>query len=271
MQTPKLLDPRLPSISPDVAQIAPPERWSTVADEVAQHSGWNVLSLQQRDSTLTLVAESDGSLFAQEQVDRVTAVLHRSAPASATHFVIQLQQVGLGLARIDLDRAEWVAQRTQAQPPSLRLAAQQTTPTLAMHTPTAAVETGDYRQPHINAELPEFVPARYNLDQAAQVAGLAVVYEVRINSKKDELKLRAAAEERGRRDRELAEVREAIKELFSGLQNLEERVAAAERAKARSAWWPRAARLDYEATQSPSPCLADAERAVGKLLYHLQS
>jgi len=105
----------------------------------------------------------------------------------------------------------------------------------------------------------------------AQVAGLAVVYEVRINSKKDELKLRAAAEERGRRDRELAEVREAIKELFSGLQNLEERVAAAERAKARSAWWPRAARLDYEATQSPSPCLADAERAVGKLLYHLQS
>jgi membrane-associated phospholipid phosphatase len=151
MQTPKLLDPRLPSISPDVAQIAPPERWSTVADEVAQHSGWNVLSLQQRDSTLTLVAESDGSLFAQEQVDRVTAVLHRSAPASATHFVIQLQQVGLGLARIDLDRAEWVAQRTQAQPPSLRLAAQQTTPTLAMHTPTAAVETGDYRQPQGNA------------------------------------------------------------------------------------------------------------------------
>ena len=152
LHTPKLLDPRLPPVSPYVVQTAPSAQWSTVADEVAQHTGWNVLELQQRDSTLTLVTESDGSLYAQEQVDRATTVLHRHAPASAKRFVMQLQQVGLGLARVDIDRAEWVAQRTQAQPPSLRLPAQHTTPTLALHAPLAPPEPGDYRKPQA-AEL----------------------------------------------------------------------------------------------------------------------
>ena len=147
LQTPKLLDPRLPPVSPYVIQAAPSAQWSTVADEVAQHTGWNVLALQQRDSTLTLVAESDGSLYAQEQVDRATTVLHRHAPASAKRFVTQLQQMDLGLARVDIDRAEWVAQRTQAQPPSLRLAAQQTTPTRALQAPLASPEPDDYRKP----------------------------------------------------------------------------------------------------------------------------
>ena len=151
MHTPKLLDPRLPSVSPYVLQTVPPAQWSTVADEVAQHTGWNVLGLQQRDSTLTLVAESDGSLYAQEQVDRAITVLHRQAPVSAKRLVIQLQQVGLGLARIDIDRSDWVAQRTQAQPPSLRLAAQRIAPTQAQPALLVSPEPSDYRKPQASA------------------------------------------------------------------------------------------------------------------------
>jgi membrane-associated phospholipid phosphatase len=158
MQTPKVLDPRLPPVSPYAVQTTPVAQWSTVAQEVAQHTGWNVLSLQQRDSTLTLVAESDGSVFAQEQVDRATTVLHRYALASAKHFVIELQQVGLGLARLDINRAEWVAQRTQAQPPSLRLAAQTITPTLATPVPISALTT-------VSTTAPE--PAAYRAPQTS--------------------------------------------------------------------------------------------------------
>lgn len=151
MHTPKLLDPRLPLMSPYVLQNTPPASWSAVADEVAQHTGWNVLGLQQRDNTLTLVAESDGSLYAQEQVDRATTVLHRQAPVSAKRFVLQLQQVGLGLARIDIDRSEWVAQRTQAHPPSLRLAAQHIAPTQAQPALLVSPEPSDYRKPEASA------------------------------------------------------------------------------------------------------------------------
>lgn len=147
MHTPKLLDPRLPPVSPLVLSATPPEQWDAVAYEVAQHTGWNVLALQQRDGTMTLVAESDGSLYAQEQVDRAVTVLHRQAPATAKRFVMQLQQVGIGLARVEIDRAEWVAQRTQAQPPSLRLNAQQTTPTQAQQPLATPSLPGDYRKP----------------------------------------------------------------------------------------------------------------------------
>jgi membrane-associated phospholipid phosphatase len=147
MHTPKVLDPRLPTVSPHALSLVAPAQWDGVAAEVAQHTGWNVLSLQQRDSTLTLVAESDGSIFAQEQVDRATVVLHRHAPASAKRFVVQLQQVGLGLARVEINRGEWVAQRTQAQPASLQLAAQQILPTRVQEPVVAAAEREDYRKP----------------------------------------------------------------------------------------------------------------------------
>lgn len=147
LHTPKVLDPRLPPVSPLVLSATPPAHRGAVADELAQHTGWHLLSLQQRDATLTLVAESDGSPYAQAQLDRAATVLHLRAPASAKRFVVQLQQVGLGLARIDIDRAEWVAQRTQAQPPSLRLAAQHTAPTQAQPPASAAPLPGDYRKP----------------------------------------------------------------------------------------------------------------------------
>lgn len=146
MYTPKVLDPSLPAVSPQVLSTEAPASWEGVAETVAQNTGWNVLSLQQRDSTMTLVAESDGSIYAQEQVDRATTVLHRYAPASAKRFVVQLQQVGLGLARLEINRAEWVDQRTQAQPASLQLVAQHTTPTRALEPPIAPLQPGDYRK-----------------------------------------------------------------------------------------------------------------------------
>jgi membrane-associated phospholipid phosphatase len=161
MQTAKSLDPRLPPVMPYAVQAAPPEQWGTVASEVALHTGWTVLLLQQRDNTLTLAAETDGSPYAQEQLDRATTVLHRHAPTSAKRFVIQLQQMGLAMARIDINRAEWVAQRTQAQPPSLRLAAQQISPMPALPAPTATPDTADYRRQQAGDLNPSWGPS-YN-------------------------------------------------------------------------------------------------------------
>ena len=149
MHTPKVLDPQLPAVGLLVAPSVGPEKWDGVADEVAQHTRWNVLSLQHRGNTLTLVAESDGSIYPQEQVDRAITVLHHRAPTDVSRFVIQLQQVGLGLARVEINRAEWVAQRTQAQPPSMKLVAQQTMSTRAADIKRDSVEASDYLKPEI--------------------------------------------------------------------------------------------------------------------------
>ena len=144
MQTPKLLDLPLPKINPSALQSTPPAQWDALARELEQHTGWKVLVLELRDSTLTAVVESDGSIYVQERVDRATAVLHRAAPIGAKRFVLELQQMGLRLARVDVDRDRWVTQRTQPQPPSLLLPVQNISATRAPE--FAAAESGDLRR-----------------------------------------------------------------------------------------------------------------------------
>ena len=151
MQTPKLLDKPLAPVSPTVLQTAAVVQWATVAQELGAATGWNVLELYPRDATLKLVAESDGSVYPQAQIERAITLLHRTAPAAVRHFVLELQQVGIGLARIDIDRAEWVTQRTQAQAPSMRLVSQRISSLSTM-----ALPLGDKRPTADAASAGEF-------------------------------------------------------------------------------------------------------------------
>lgn len=121
LHTPKVLDPALPPFKATAAARVPPAGWGQTAQNIEIYTGWSVRSISHERGQTTLQIEADGALYLQERLDRVIAVLHQDALASTTRFVIQLQQRGLPVSRIDVDRAEWVARHYQAQAPELRL------------------------------------------------------------------------------------------------------------------------------------------------------
>lgn len=132
-EVPKVLDPKLPLVQalpakPIALDATAPQAWSAAAQELNRYTDWQILEIDQQFGTLTVRAETDDVVFVQERVERAITVLQNLAPVSATRFVLQIQQHGVALSRIDVNRAEWVSQHTQAQPPSLKLPAQQLYP-----------------------------------------------------------------------------------------------------------------------------------------------
>ncbi|OIP15816.1 MAG: hypothetical protein AUK51_12365 [Comamonadaceae bacterium CG2_30_59_20] len=123
LYTPKALDPVLPPVLPNAAALAPPAGWGNTAENIALYTGWQVRAITHQINRTEVEIESDGALYLQERLDRAVAVLHQDAPTSTRHFVIHLQQRGLPLSRIEVDRAEWVSRHVQAQAPALQLPA----------------------------------------------------------------------------------------------------------------------------------------------------
>lgn len=128
LETPKVWDPALPQVQPGAPATLHAKGWGAAANDVGRHTGWTVQQMAQRNATLSTTAETDGALFVQERLDRAVTVLHQHAPADVNRFELNLQERGLGLSRIEIDRNEWVAQRTQARAPALQLVAQQMAP-----------------------------------------------------------------------------------------------------------------------------------------------
>ena len=130
LYTPKTLDPVLPPVLPNAAALAPPAGWGNTAENIALYTGWQVRAITHQINRTEVEIESDGALYLQERLDRAVAVLHQDAPASTRHFVIHLQQRGLPLSRIAVDRAEWVSRHMQAQAPAMQLPAYRAAATL---------------------------------------------------------------------------------------------------------------------------------------------
>ena len=122
LQTPKVLDPRLPGVLAQAPLTTPVNPDKTVLD-TERFTGWSVRALEQQGQSTRLIAETDGAIHLQERVERAIRVLHRDSPASSRTFDITLQERGLPLAQLQVDRAEWVARHIAPQPPSLRLPA----------------------------------------------------------------------------------------------------------------------------------------------------
>ncbi len=128
LHTPKSLDPVLPPVQRTAPAQLPTDGWESTAQTVERFTGWSVRSVSSQASTTTLVAETGGAVHLQERIDRAVTILHRDAPATSTRFVLQLQERGLPMTRVEIDRMEWVVQHTIPTPPALRLPAQQVSP-----------------------------------------------------------------------------------------------------------------------------------------------
>jgi len=154
LHTPKSLDPVLPAVKSTAPVQLPPDGWESTAKTVERFTGWSVRSVSSQASTTTLVAETGGAVHLQERIDRAVTVMHRDAPASSTRFVLQLQERGLPMSRVEIDRAEWVAQHTVPTPPALRLAAQQVSP--GQKTAPMAMPTEDSKSQSWSGKTPGF-------------------------------------------------------------------------------------------------------------------
>lgn len=128
LEAPKLLDPALPAVRTSAAWRPPPIGWTGTAQSVELHTGWKVQGISQQLNTTTIQLEADGAAHLQDRIDRAVTILDRDTPPSSQKFVLQLRQRGLALSQVEIDRAEWVALRTQAQAPALRLPVQKVVP-----------------------------------------------------------------------------------------------------------------------------------------------
>lgn len=154
LYSPKLLDPAPPIVQPGAPAQLPSSGWSATAQTIELYTGWLVRSISHQHVTTTLVAETDAAVHLQERIERAITVLHRDAPASSTRFILQLQERGLPLSQVEVDRAEWVARHTLAEAPSMRLPAQQTLPGQAPS--TAALEQDDNAKQFWSGRAPGF-------------------------------------------------------------------------------------------------------------------
>lgn len=128
LYSPKLLDTPLPPVRSNASAQLSPAGWGGSAQTIELYTGWTVRSISHQQITTTVVVETDGAIYLQERIERAVTVLHRDAPASTTRFVLQLQERGLPMSQVEVDRAEWVTLHTQVEAPALRLPAQRVSP-----------------------------------------------------------------------------------------------------------------------------------------------
>ena len=161
---PKLLDPPLPKVLASAPQAPPAEGWAATAADIERFTGWKVRALDHQPGTTSVYAETDGALYLQVRVERAIIMLHRDAPASTRRFVLHLQERGLPMTRLEVDRAEWLSQHLVAQSPSLLLptlqhSAGQTDATRQVQGPAEPYSLWTGKPPGLSMELgPTFNP-----------------------------------------------------------------------------------------------------------------
>jgi len=125
---PKVLDPELPRFLANASATLPPAGWGNTAKNIQAYTGWQVRAITHHGATTTVLAETDAALHLHERVERAVAVLHQDAPASSRRFVFELQERGLPMSHLEVDRAEWVAKHVRPEAPALRLPIYQNSP-----------------------------------------------------------------------------------------------------------------------------------------------
>lgn len=123
---PKFVDRTALQEGPAAAPCAPPCSADALAVEVRQRTGWHVAGLVPEGADLLrLVVEVDDSVFVQERMDALWMTLHAGTAPEIRYFDVQLQERGMPLVDVRLDRARWVLSRASLLPPSRQVPAQQ--------------------------------------------------------------------------------------------------------------------------------------------------
>ncbi|QHJ00171.1 YjbH domain-containing protein [Xylophilus rhododendri] len=115
---PKLLDPPTPAVTDRMPAGDP--AWSRTAADIEAQTGWAVDAISRRGDTLLVRLSFPRAAYLQARLDRMTAVLHRDAPASIRRFSIEFSEYGMRMGGKSIRRADWVALHTQGLSPAQR-------------------------------------------------------------------------------------------------------------------------------------------------------
>ena len=114
-QTPKVVDPPLPSFTPQAPEHPP--GWALTAAEIEAQTEWVVTRIAPKGNVLHLWVTESNTAYRTARVEKAIAVLHHAAPDTIRSFVFHYSERGLDMHAQVVDRAVWVTARIKAQPP----------------------------------------------------------------------------------------------------------------------------------------------------------
>ena len=118
LMQPKVLDPATPAVA-DTAPVADPA-WNRTAAEIESLTGWTVDVISRQGDTLNVRLSNANGQYVASRLDRMTAVLHRDAPASIRRFTVDFTGRGTQLGRKSIQRIDWIALHREGLSPAQR-------------------------------------------------------------------------------------------------------------------------------------------------------
>jgi hypothetical protein len=94
--------------------------WDLTAGQIGSQSKWLAQRISREGDDLRVVIESASGTYWDDRIERMTAVLHRDAPASIKRFVLTFVEKGVPMTERVIDRDVWVAQQLSYQSTSDR-------------------------------------------------------------------------------------------------------------------------------------------------------
>ena len=110
LYAPKIGDPPTPRVT-----LEPPAQgpdWAITAADIGAMSHWRARRISVAGRTLYVEIDDLGGVHWDDRIERITAVLHRDAPASIDSFVLVLSEQGVVLTERVIDRTLWARQNT---------------------------------------------------------------------------------------------------------------------------------------------------------------
>lgn len=94
--------------------------WELTAGQIGSQSKWLARQINREGDDLRVVIESASGTYWNDRIERMTAVLHRDAPASIKRFVLTFVENGVPMTERVIQRDAWVAQQLSYQAPTAR-------------------------------------------------------------------------------------------------------------------------------------------------------
>jgi len=110
LHAPKIADQRTPRVQMARPSVDP--LWVATMVDLGAMSKWGVKRIDQIGNILQVVFESAGGAHWNERIDRITAVLHRDAPASVDVFELIFEEQGFVLTERVIQRDQWAEHNT---------------------------------------------------------------------------------------------------------------------------------------------------------------
>ncbi len=121
LHAPKVSDPPTPRIIYERPTKDPV--WLGTAADVSAMSGWAVRQIDRVGNALQVRIEGAQGAHWNERIERITAVLHRDAPASIDTFELLISEQGVVLTERVIIREIWARQNTRFEPGTTQPAA----------------------------------------------------------------------------------------------------------------------------------------------------